>query len=264
MTTPFILEKMKVVNMQPITYTLPNGWQLSQSIGQKITIRHTGNKQCLDCGRKIKKTFFQGFCFPCFQSSPQTSECIIRPELCQAHLGLGRDKEWEEKYHNQPHVVYLSVSSGLKVGITKQTSIPSRWIDQGASSAIIFADVPYRYAAGCIEVALKPYVSDRTAWQRMLKNDIPDLDLPAEKQRLSQYIPDDFKSYFSSNNDVYTFDYPVTKYPDKVNAINLDKTPMVEGVLMGIKGQYLLFEDQRVLNIRKHGGYEVVIHSLID
>jgi hypothetical protein len=263
MGSPFILEKMHVTNRQPdtttITYTLSNGQCLNDFLNQKIHIYHTGNKQCLVCGRKIKKTFFQGFCFPCFQSSPQASECIIRPKLCQAHLGLGRDKAWEEQHHNQPHIVYLAVSSGLKVGVTCCTNIPSRWIDQGANSAIIFAEVPYRYAAGCIEVALKDHVSDRTSWQKMLKNNIPDIDLITEKKRLLQYIPKEFQCYISNNNTRHQFKYPILNYPKKVKSISFDKHPTVDGVLTGIKGQYLLFDDDRVLNIRRHGGYEVVM-----
>ena len=262
MTYTIFLTKMTVANTRPIEYYLNKQVCLNTYLNQTIQIQHTGNKSCVLCKRKIKKTFFEGLCYPCFQSSPLASECILRPELCQAHLGKGRDPEWEEKYHNQPHIVYLAVSSGLKVGITKSTNASTRWIDQGASSAIRIAEVPYRYLAGCIEVALKAHVSDRTSWQKMLKNDIPDINLITEKNRLNQLIPTQYQHYLSPNDECSYFDYPVTVYPQKVKSINLDKQPLYNGLLTGIKGQYLLFDDGSVLNIRKHSGYEVTIDQL--
>ena len=123
-------------------------------VGKEISIQFCQAIYCCVCGQKIKKSFFQGFCYPCFQSSAEASECIIRPELCRAHLGCGRDVEWEKRNHDQPHFVYLAVSSGLKVGVTRKTYLVNRWMDQGASFGIRFAEVPNRYTAGLIEVAL--------------------------------------------------------------------------------------------------------------
>lgn len=156
-------------------------------------------------------------------------------------------------------MVYLAISSGLKVGITSRSNIENRWIDQGASHSILFSEVPYRYLSGCIEVALKAFVSDRTSWQKMLKNDFPNINLISEKNRLSKLIITDYKQYLSCNNHLYSFDYPVIQYPKKIKSINLDNLSSFKKTLIGIKGQYLIFEDNTVLNIRKHSGYEVII-----
>tara|TARA_B100001113_G_scaffold351095_1_gene349472 strand:- start:678 stop:1469 length:792 start_codon:yes stop_codon:yes gene_type:complete len=262
MNHTIFLTKMSVSNGMPIQYYLNQTLCINDYLNQTLQIQHTGNKHCIACNRKIRKTFFEGLCYPCFQSSPLASECIIRPELCQAHLGKGRDPEWEAKYHNQPHIVYLAISSGLKVGITQSTNTPTRWIDQGAISAIRIAEVPYRYLAGCIEVTLKDHVSDRTAWQKMLKNDIPNIDLITEKNRIVNLLPTQYHQYLLTDTHFDSFDYPVNHYPQKVKSINLDKIPLYNGVLTGIKGQYLLFSDGFVLNIRKHSGYEVKITTI--
>ena len=209
---------------------------------------------------KTKKSFAQGFCFPCFKNAPENSPCIIRPELCEGHLGKGRDAEWEENHHVQPHVVYLALSSGLKVGVTRGNQVPTRWIDQGATQAIRLAETPHRQLAGAIEVVLKDYMSDKTNWQRMLKNQIAEgIDLLKEKQKAKALLSGDLQQYISEKNDVFTFNYPVDSYPLKVKSVNFDKLPEIEGKLKGIKGQYLIFMDNRVLNIRRHTGYFITL-----
>jgi hypothetical protein len=201
-------------------------------------------------------------CFNCFQSAPEASECILRPELCRAHLGEGRDVAWEEAHHNQPHIVYLASSDTVKVGVTRATQIPFRWIDQGAFSAIRLAETPNRYEAGKLEVALKSFFTDKTNWQRMLKNEIDDsIDLEEEKWSLHDQLPSDLTEFFSENDEIIQMHYPVIQYPEKVKSLSLDKTPVIEGKLTGIKGQYLLFEDGSVINIRKHSGYEIELKS---
>lgn len=228
-------------------------------LGKYLEIHWLGEIFCIGCGRKTNKSFMQGYCYPCMVNSPETAECIIRPELCRAHLGEGRDPQWEIDHHNQPHAVYLAVSSGLKVGITRHTQIPTRWIDQGASRAIILAEVPNRYLSGCIEVALKDHLSDRTQWQRMLKNEIADVDLLSAKKEIESLIPEELSPYLSSSEDVVEFQYPVIDYPTKVTSLNLDKTPDIGGTLTGIKGQYLMFDERYVINMRKYSGYAVTI-----
>jgi hypothetical protein len=250
--------KMLTELKTPVQYNLPIGdglLNMNQWIGKNIQFRFSGDIFCLDCGNRTKKSFNQGFCYPCFRDSPMAAECIIKPELCRAHLGEGRDVEWERKHHLKDHYVYLAVSSGVKVGITRDTQVPTRWIDQGASYAVPIAKTPNRYLCGVIEVSLKTYLSDRTAWQRMLKNEIAHIDLAAKRDEIIQLIPQEYQQYVLSDEEVLHINFPVNEYPVKVKSLSFDKTPVIEGKLMGIKGQYLLFEGGKVLNIRKHQAY---------
>ncbi|XOV68907.1 MAG: DUF2797 domain-containing protein [Fluviicola sp.] len=233
---------------------------MNNFIGKPLRIEFNGRINCSSCGAITKKTFGGGFCYKCFTTAPEASECIIRPELCRGHLGEGRDAEWEDKNHNQPHVVYLAASSAIKVGVTRASQVPTRWIDQGASSAVILCETPNRYEAGVIEVAMKSMYTDKTSWQKMLKNDIDEnIDLLDEKWSLEDQLPGDILEYFSEDETLWEINYPVEDYPEKVKSLSLDKTPVVEGVLQGIKGQYLIFEGGLVFNVRKHTGYYVQI-----
>ena len=194
-------------------------------------------------------------------NAPESAECIIRPELCRAHLGEGRDPEWEEKHHNKPHIVYLAASSAVKVGITREDQVPTRWIDQGATAAIRLAETENRYEAGRVEVALKEFFTDRTNWRKMLTNDVDNtIDLEEEKWALEEHLPADIMDLFSENDEIVNLNYPVLEFPTKVKSLSFDKTPVIEGVLKGIKGQYLFFENNEVLNIRKHTSYYVEIN----
>ena len=250
--------KMKTELNHPVQYYLPIDNKLlgmNQWIGKHIQFHFTGEIYCLDCGQRTKKSFNQGFCYPCFQNSPMSAECIIKPELCRAHLGEGRDMEWEREHHLKDHYVYLAVSSGVKVGITRDTQVPTRWIDQGASYAVPIAKTPNRYLCGMIEVFLKKYLSDRTAWQRMLKNEITHIDLTEKRAEIIKLVPEEYQEYMLTEEEVLNIEYPVNEYPTKVKSLSFDKTPTIQGRLMGIKGQYLLFEDGQVLNMRKHQAY---------
>ncbi len=257
------LRKMRTTLNDPIQYHLSLSEELciNDFVGKEITLTWSGRINCTNCGKVTKKSFGQGFCYPCFINSPNAAECILRPELCRAHLGEGRDPEWEEKHHNQPHVVYLAASSAVKVGVTRAEQVPTRWIDQGATAAIRLAEVPNRYEAGRIEVSLKEFFTDKTSWQRMLKNEIDEsIDLEEEKWSLEDKLPQDITEYFSENDEIIELNYPVIEFPEKVKSIGFDKVPMIQGKLMGIKGQYLIFEGGLVLNIRKHTGYYVEIN----
>ena len=257
------LHKMSVELDNPIRYRLKldTEIELNNLIGQAFSIEWTGSIFCQKCAKKTKSSFGEGFCYTCFTTAPEAAECIIRPELCRAHLGEGRDIEWEERNHNQPHVVYLAKSSGVKVGITRKVQVPTRWIDQGASEAIILAETPNRYLAGTIEVALKDFFTDKTNWQKMLKNEIDEsIDLAEEKWNLEDQLPNDIRNYFTDDEESLELHYPVQEYPVKVKSISLDKLNKIEAKLLGIKGQYLLFENGLVMNVRKHTGYEVEIH----
>ncbi len=201
-----ILLKMETKLESPVEYELPIGDEMvfmNPLIGKYIIFKWVREIYCVACGKKTNKSFAQGFCYPCFISAPETSECIIRPELCEAHKGIARDMEWAENHCLQDHFVYLAISSGVKVGVTRSVQVPTRWMDQGAREAIKLAKTPNRYIAGLIEVALKKHVSDRTQWQRMLKNQIiEDVDLYNKKKEMLELLTDNLKQYECSDNKI--------------------------------------------------------------
>ncbi len=248
----------------PVSYTLPVGSDnipMNSLAGTRVRMEYLGKINCINCGREIKKTFAQGYCYPCFISLPQTEACMLHPEKCQAHLGISRDMEWSEKNCLQDHYVYLALSPGLKVGVTRQTQVPVRWIDQGASETIKLALTPNRYTAGLLEVELKKNLSDKTNWRHMLTGlNYKAADLVKEKRRAYELLPGEMQKYYCDDNKIYRFEYPVREYPVKVRTLNLEKDRLIEAVLDGIKGQYLIFEGGFVLNIRKYGGYLVDFH----
>lgn len=254
------LSKLTTEHSSPIKYTLVLGNHqqlLNDLLGKNIQISFSGKIHCIECGKLTKSSFAQGFCYNCFQTSPATEECVLKPELCRAHLDEGRDVEWAKTHHLKPHVVYLAYSSHVKVGVTRSTQVPTRWMDQGAVKAIPFLKTPNRHIAGVAEVYLKQRFSDKTSWKKMLA--APDLFIPDLKDEVKEalfFLPEELKKYQYSS-PVFEFDYPVNSYPIIRKSINLDKTPEVNGVLCGIKGQYLLFESGEVMNVRKHNGYEI-------
>ena len=255
------LRKMRTELVEPVRYTLVMGEDqvlMNDLIGQEVRFKFEGRINCVNCGVLTKKAFGQGFCYPCFMNSPANAECIVRPELCEGHLGLGRDPEWEEKHHNQPHIVYLALTDKVKVGVTRETQVPTRWIDQGAWKTIIVAETPYRQLAGEIEVFLKEFVSDKTSWQRMLKDERDEeVNLLEEKEELLDQMDEELGQYYSEDDTVTEIVYPVLAYPEKVKSLNFDKTPELGGRLVGIRGQYLIFEGGFVVNVRRFSGYWV-------
>ncbi len=261
----FTLNKMSTDNQEVIEYSFFHGDKkisVNQFLGKNLRLTWTGNIFCRKCTKKTKKSFGEGFCYTCFMSAPEASPCIIHPELCEAHLGKGRDLEYEERNHNQPHFVYLAATEIVKVGVTRATQVPTRWIDQGANAAIIIAETPNRYLAGVIEVALKDVFSDKTNWQNMLRNFTDEsIDLIEEKWKSEELLPSDLSEYFNENEEVFEFNYPVISYPEKVSSMSFDKTPEVSGILTGIRGQYLMFDNKNVINIRKHTGFEIEMHA---
>ncbi len=262
MTYEGVLNKMQTQFETPIQYFLifqDSFLNVNQLLNKNIQINFVGY-QCLNCGKK-KKIFRQGFCYDCFFSSPAVGDWIMKPELSTAHLGIqDRDLAYEERVQLQPHIVYLALSSEVKVGVTRKTQVPTRWIDQGAEKAISIVEVPNRYLAGITEVALKNHFADKTNWRKMLTNDIVFTDLIKEREKLQQLLPDEVQEYFHlEKNDLYEMNYPVLEYPSKINSLSLDKTPNFKGKLIGIKGQYLIFEDGTVFNIRSNEGYIVRI-----
>lgn len=262
MTYEGVLKKMQTQFENPIQYYLifqDSFLNVNQLLNKNIEINFLGY-ECLNCGKK-KKIFRQGFCYDCFYSSPAVGDWIMKPELSTAHLGIqDRDLAYEEKVQLQPHIVYLALSSEVKVGVTRNTQVPTRWIDQGAEKAIAIVEVPNRYLAGITEVALKNNFADKTNWRKMLTNDIVFTDLIKERKKLLLLLPDEVREYFHlEKNDLYEMNYPVLEYPNKINSLSLDKTPNFKGKLTGIKGQYLIFEDGTVFNVRSSEGYIVRI-----
>ena len=257
-----VLTKMQTEFATPIQYYLvfENSFlNLNQLLDKSLVIDFVGY-QCLNCGKK-KKIFRQGFCYDCFMSSAAAGDWIMKPELSTAHLDIeDRDLDYEKKVQLQPHMVYLALSSEIKVGVTRLTQVPTRWIDQGAVQALPIVEVPNRYLAGITEVALKNLYADKTNWQKMLKNDLPVVDLFKERAGLKYMLPKEVQDYFHpEKDDLYELYFPVLEYPKKVNSLNLDKSPNFSGKLIGIKGQYLLFEDGTVFNVRTFEGYVVKI-----
>ena len=229
---------------------------MNEFIGKTIMLKYNHKINCIRCGRETKNSFFQGYCYPCFISAPETDECIIHPEKCRAQEGISRDMEWSKSHCLIDHYVYLAVSSGLKVGVTRHNQIPTRWIDQGAHQAIKFAKTPNRHLAGLVEVDLKRFLADKTNWQQMLKNQVKrPVDLLEEKQKAAENLSPELQQYLIDDNELQEIRYPVEQYPSKVKSLSFDKVDEYSGILKGIKGQYFIFEDGIVFNVRKHNGY---------
>lgn len=264
------IRKLKAVLHKPVSYWLPIGDEeifLNDYIGKKLILKYNGKINCINCGRASKKSFSQGHCYPCFMSLASCDTCIMRPHLCHYSKGTCREPQWGLKNCMQEHYVYLANSSSAKVGITRGSQIPTRWIDQGASFALPILKVKNRYHSGLAEIIISEFTADKTNWRKMLKNEIEDIDLFALKEDILSKIDKklatlrdehDNDSFEVVEQDLIEIDYPVQKYPSKITSVGFDKMPVIEGVLVGIKGQYLIFED-KVLNIRKHTGYELEV-----
>ncbi len=264
------LDKMRGSLGDVVDYHLPVGDELlhlNPYIGKTLSFNWTGKILCDNCGKKTKKSYSQGFCYPCMLKLAQCDMCILKPETCHYHEGTCREPEWGEKNCMIPHYVYLSNTSAVKVGITRHTQIPTRWIDQGATQAVPIFKVSTRLQSGEIETALSSLISDKTNWRAMLKGDGEPMDLKAKAAELIPQIAEQleqFKLKFGEDaveqldEDIVTINYPVEQYPTKISSFNLDKNPDVTGTLMGIKGQYLIF-DTGVINVRKFSSYEIMI-----
>lgn len=256
--------KMTTQNAKPIQYFLNLNNDLinvNQLIGKNIKFKHLGY-QCVNCG-KDEKIYRMGFCKKCFFESPYASESIIRPELSTAHLGIGeRDLAVEESIQLKPHIVYLAYTGDVKVGVTRESQIPTRWIDQGATFALPIARTQNRYEAGMIEVAMKEHFADKTNWRKMLEDDFEDdLDLNDFREKIKGKFPLDFENFYSGAEEVVKLDFPYES-PEKITSITLDKSPEIQGLLKGIKGQYLSFEGGSFMNIRGHEGYVVELEII--
>lgn len=255
------LSKMRAnLNGHEVEYFLdaPDGTiRMNDLLGHEVALRFLGEIHCKACGALTRKSFAQGFCYNCFLTSPEAEECVLNPEKCRAHLGVARDMAYSRSHCLIPHYVYLSVTSGLKVGVTRHTQIPTRWIDQGAVQALILAETPNRHIAGLMEVFLKQHYSDKTQWRTMLEsNGSLAMDLLAEKSRAASLLPAAMQRLVTNHEEVTHIEYPVLRYPEKPRNVDLQKEGAVSGVLQGIKGQYWMVGDV-VVNIRRHTGFGV-------
>jgi len=266
------VSKMKTRLEDVVQYALPIGEQempLNDLIGNPLSLKFTGNIYCDSCGRKTNKSFAQGHCYPCMQKLAACDMCIMKPETCHYHLGTCREPQWGETHCMIDHIVYLSNTSGAKVGITRKSQVPTRWMDQGATQALPIFRVRTRQISGLIEVTLAKQMADKTNWRAMLKGNNDDLDLHSlaaqalptiedTLDELNKRFGDDAHERLDANTVAIT--YPVTEFPQKISSFNFDKKPLAEGSLMGIKGQYLMF-DTGVINVRKFTGYEIEVNA---
>ena len=266
------LKKMSSQLRSPVEYQLRLGdaeVPLNPLLEKKISLHFSGQINCVKCARKTSKSFNQGYCYPCFQRLAECDSCIIHPERCHFDQGTCREPAWGERFCMQDHIVYLANSSGLKVGITRATQVPTRWVDQGATQALAIIRVRSRLQSGTVEVMFKQHVADKTNWRDMLKGEATSLDMHAKAAHLISECESDLKEledkfgFFAisvlNGVDAVIIEYPVVTYPEKVTSLNFDKTPIVEGTLLGIKGQYLIL-DTGVINMRRFSGYEVALH----
>ncbi|MFD2552028.1 DUF2797 domain-containing protein [Bizionia sediminis] len=264
MTYQGVLTKMRTEFKDPIQYYLvfENDFiHMNQLLTKTIQMEFVGY-QCLNCSLN-KPIYRQGFCKSCFFDVPQAADWIIKPELSKAHLDEEeRDLEYEKRVQLQPHIVYLANSSNVKVGVTRKSQVPTRWIDQGAHEAIEIVEVPNRYLAGITEIALKDYVADKTNWRNMLKNDVKDEDLVVWRNRLKAHIPAEAQDYYIETNTETQLVFPVQHYPKKPKSLNIVKAASYTGTLVGLKGQYLIFEDETVFNVRSNEGLVVKLSLL--
>jgi hypothetical protein len=237
-------------------------------LGKRIRLEFLGAIHCTHCGRKTKKSFAQGYCYPCFTKLAQCDSCIMSPERCHYDAGTCREPQWGEQFCMTDHVVYLANSSGIKVGITRASQLPTRWLDQGASQALPIFRVATRQQSGFVEDLLRSQVADKTNWRALLKGDAEPVDLAGVREQLMSSCAEGIAALQQrfglqaiqpvSDVEVLEIRYPVEAYPTKVASHDLEKTPVVEGILKGIKGQYLIL-DTGVINLRKYTAYQVAV-----
>jgi len=267
------LNKMAVRLGDPVQYAFRLGEEevpVNPLIGKSLRLEYLGEIHCTHCGRRTNKSFSQGYCYPCFKKLPQCDSCIVSPEKCHHELGTCRDPQWGEQFCMTDHVVYLANSSGIKVGITRATQLPTRWLDQGASQALPILRVATRQQSGLVEDLLRSQVADRTNWRALLKGDAVPVDLAAVREQLFDGCREGLEALqrrfglqaiqLLADAETVEIRYPVEVYPSKIASFDLDKTPVVEGTLLGIKGQYLIF-DTGVINIRKYTAYQLAVSA---
>jgi hypothetical protein len=261
------LSKMETTLGAPVSYGLVLSkvqFDITPYVGKELRLTYSGKIICDNCGKTTKKSYAEGYCYPCTMKLASCDLCILKPETCHYSKGTCREPKWGEENCFKPHVIYLANSSGLKVGITRKTNVPYRWMDQGASEALPIIEVKDRFTSGQIEVLFKKHIADKTDWRKMLKGEPESINLVEWRDRLIRELGEDLQ-YFEfdllEEEKVVKIQYPVERYPEKVSSFNLDKVSEIQGRLIGIKGQYLIF-DSGVLNVRSHSGYEITLEEI--
>lgn len=267
-----VIEKMtNVYQNNKVTYFLKENMDIVP--GMHIMLKHTGRYQCVSC-KKILKKIYSGFCYVCLTQKAMADTCVMAPNRCHYLKGTCREPKWGENFCFKPHFIYLAYTDKFKVGLTRQTHIPYRWMDQGATIAAILSKVTSRYQAGMIEKSLMEILSDKSHWQNMLKSGN---SRPSKEDFLNKWleVQDWLKKKIQAHPDlivetsselhiskeieilnapeIFEMDYPLDFIPEKIKSVSLEKEPIVSDEIIGIKGQYLIFRD-RVLNVRSHEG----------
>jgi hypothetical protein len=256
------LKKMSNSFDSTIRYRLKLGSDLlvmNNLIGRNLRMTFEGSHTCF-CGQLVPEVYRQNFCRECFFTKPEASPSIMKPELSKAHLGIEeRDLEFEKRLQLQPHFVYLAKTDRIKVGVTRHTQIPYRWMDQGAAQAVKLLETPNRYVAGQAEVALKEHFTDKTSWREMLKGTTSDEDLSEARERALSLLPEELRKLASDDDQIWNLNYPNDYQLEKVTSLSF-KAPgqQWEGKLLGIRGQYLV-TSSGVFNVRSHDGFMVTL-----
>ena len=264
-----VLRAMRAELAAPINYALLLGdavVPLNPLLGRYVRIRFEGKIDCRNCGVATAKSYGEGYCYPCFKTLARCDLCVVSPSRCHYAAGTCREPAWGDAYCMQEHLVYIANSAGAKVGITKRANLPGRWIDQGATQALVIVQTQTRHQAGCVEAALSRYISDRTDWRALIKRGAPPLDLRDIAARLRETARVELAALDTRfpgalawvDQTPAAFEYPVTRYASRARVLSLGGRAELGGLLLGIKGQYLMF-DTGVFNVRRHCSYHVEV-----
>jgi len=272
---PRVLARGALGHMQsaaaaPVRYALDVGGTsipLNDLLGRDVTLRFVGRITCRYCGATTRKSYGDGYCYDCFKTLARCDLCVVSPDRCHYAAGTCREPDWGNAFCMQPHFVYLANSAGPKVGITRPQNVPMRWLDQGATQGVLVMRTQTRHQAGCVEAALARYVGDRTDWRGLIGRDAPRIDLPALLVQLRDRAKLELAALdgrfpgaldWIASPTPQRFDYPVTSYDGAATVLSLIVDVAIGGTLLGIKGQYLLF-DTGVLNVRRFTSYHVEV-----
>lgn len=243
---------------------------LNDFIGKNICLEFSSLIRCVHCNKNTKTSYNQGHCYVCATTLAKCDLCIVRPKTCHYHLGTCREPSWGEDNCFTKHIVYLANSSGIKVGIARSINIPDRWIDQGAIQALPIISTLSRYEAGLIEAVFATKVPEQTNWRKMLNFTKEVIDLVAARDELLKCLMNDLtnvKFELINNNEAIIINYPIStmvnQTSNKINLTNLHKSQIISGILLAIKGQYLIFE-HGIVNIRSLSGYEVYFKGVLN
>ena len=247
-----------------------------------VRLRYIGGAVCSACGTSLAPQRPRGsaYCFRCFRTLARNDLCVMAPHRCHLHAGTCREPEWADGFCMQPHTVYLALTSGLKVGVTRQVRAERRWLDQGAWLALPIAETPTRRAAGFVEHRLAERVPDRTDWRKLVGTE-PGPQTLRDGQRVLVETAEDLRAWVGElvslapawvppeeaaamawlpATDTVAFAYPVQmRAPPRRIRVSAER-PEFAGNLCGVLGRYLLFP-QGVVYVDDHlqGDIEVTV-----